>query len=175
MAASSVLLPTPEPPKIPTRWPLPTGRRLSIARTPVTSGSTMCSRFERTRRTSVQVVERLRVDRGTAVHRLAESVQHASEQPRGNLHACGSRARDDGIARLQPGRVFERHQQHASVAEPNDLRANAAAAASIVGDVRISQKSLTAAAGPCEAINSPASSRTRPVHSMGSTESTAAR
>ena len=39
MEPSSVLLPTPLPPKIPMRCPLPQGSRLSMARIPVTSGS----------------------------------------------------------------------------------------------------------------------------------------
>ena len=44
MEPSSVLLPTPLPPKIPMRCPLPQGSRLSIARMPVTNGSSMWSR-----------------------------------------------------------------------------------------------------------------------------------
>ena len=44
MEPSSVLFPTPLPPKMPMRWPLPQGSRPSMARIPVTSGSTMCSR-----------------------------------------------------------------------------------------------------------------------------------
>jgi hypothetical protein len=44
MAPNKVLFPTPLPPKIPMRWPLPQGNRLSITRTPVTNCSTMCSR-----------------------------------------------------------------------------------------------------------------------------------
>ena len=44
-APNNVLLPTPEPPKIPTRWPLPNGSRLSMARTPVTSGSLIGARW----------------------------------------------------------------------------------------------------------------------------------
>src|ERR1700722_3165046 len=44
MAPSKVLLPTPLPPKIPTLCPLPQGSRPSMARMPVTSGFTMCSR-----------------------------------------------------------------------------------------------------------------------------------
>ena len=44
MDPSSVLLPTPLPPKIPMRCPQPTGSRLSIARIPVVSGRIMCSR-----------------------------------------------------------------------------------------------------------------------------------
>ncbi len=44
MEPSSVLLPTPLPPKMPMRWPLPQGSRLSMARIPVTSGWVMCSR-----------------------------------------------------------------------------------------------------------------------------------
>ena len=38
---SSVLLPTPEPAKMPTRWPWPSVSSPSIARTPVSSGSVM--------------------------------------------------------------------------------------------------------------------------------------
>src|ERR1035438_9030065 len=41
---NSVLLPTPLPPKMPMRWPRPTGSRLSMARRPVWSGTVMCSR-----------------------------------------------------------------------------------------------------------------------------------
>ena len=44
MEPSSVLLPTPLPPKMPIRCPLPQGSRLSMARMPVASGSVMCSR-----------------------------------------------------------------------------------------------------------------------------------
>ncbi len=44
IAPSSVLLPTPLPPKMPILWPRPQGSRPSMARIPVTSGSVMCSR-----------------------------------------------------------------------------------------------------------------------------------
>ena len=44
MEPSSVLLPTPLPPKMPMRWPLPHGSRPSMARIPVTRGWVMCSR-----------------------------------------------------------------------------------------------------------------------------------
>lgn len=40
----SVLLPTPLPPKMPIRWPWPTGIRPSTARSPVTNGAVICSR-----------------------------------------------------------------------------------------------------------------------------------
>ena len=44
MEPSSVLFPTPLPPKIPILWPLPQVSRLSMARMPVASGSVMGSR-----------------------------------------------------------------------------------------------------------------------------------
>jgi hypothetical protein len=44
MAPRRVLFPTPLPPKIPMRWPLPHGKRPSMARTPVTKGWVMCWR-----------------------------------------------------------------------------------------------------------------------------------
>ncbi len=40
----SVLLPTPDPPKMPTRWPRPTVSMASMARIPVPSGSLMAAR-----------------------------------------------------------------------------------------------------------------------------------
>jgi len=44
MEPSSVLLPTPEPPKMPMRWPRPQGRRPSMARMPVGRSRVMGSR-----------------------------------------------------------------------------------------------------------------------------------
>ncbi|MNP40256.1 hypothetical protein D3C76_1338840 [compost metagenome] len=42
---SKVLFPTPEPAKIPTRWPLPTVRSPSMARMPTLMGSSTLGRF----------------------------------------------------------------------------------------------------------------------------------
>ena len=44
MVPNSVLLPTPDPPKMPIRWPRPQGSNESIARMPVISGSEIGSR-----------------------------------------------------------------------------------------------------------------------------------
>ena len=84
---SSVLLPTPLPPKMPMRWPLPQGSSPSIARMPVTSGCVMCSRSSGLAGVAVQAVGVSRFDRRAAVHRLAEAVDDAAEQARAHLDA----------------------------------------------------------------------------------------
>ena len=92
MAPNNVLFPTPEPPKIPMRCPFPNGSRLSMARTPVTSGSVMCSRSQRPRRRGIKIVKSFGINRGPAVHRFAEAVEHAPQQLRAHFDARRFRA-----------------------------------------------------------------------------------
>ena len=78
---SSVLLPTPEPAKMPRRWPRPHGMRASIARTP--SGQRLADRRPaRARRAgAASIGRRASTGRGgQAVDRAAEAVEHPAEQ-----------------------------------------------------------------------------------------------
>ena len=95
MQPSSVLLPTPLPPKMPMRWPLPQVSRLSITRMPVTSGSVMCSRSSGPGRRSEEAVGvvaverperrpsacRSRPPRGRAARRLRAPAPHPAARP----------------------------------------------------------------------------------------------
>ena len=98
-----------------------------------------------------------------AVHRLAEAVEHAAEQPRSDFHARVLAARHNPVAQLQAVGFFERHGEHAAVAEADHLRADASGPRR----VRISQKSPIAAAGPCDSISKPTTSVTTPPASGG--------
>ena len=77
---SRVLLPTPEPAKIPTRCPRPSVRKPSIARTPVGSGSAMGVAVERVRRLGVAGDPADAVWRLSAVDRTAKAVEHPPEE-----------------------------------------------------------------------------------------------
>ena len=79
--ASRLDLPTPEPAKMPRRWPLPQGTRVSSARTPKVSGWSTRVRDERVRGLAGQVdVGDAGAQRRAAVHRPAEAVEHPAEQ-----------------------------------------------------------------------------------------------
>ncbi len=124
---SRVLLPTPLPPKMPTRCPLPQGSSPSMARMPVTSGSTMCSR---SRGWGGAVYKGYAVEArtgGPSSMRPPESVQHAAQQSRTHAQQGIIAARNHAIAGLQAIRLFQRHRQHAIVAKSDHLRANGAA------------------------------------------------
>ena len=92
---SSVDLPTPEPAKMPTRWPRPQGVMVSRARTPSGSGSAM--RWRRSGCGAAASSGRARrLQRGAVVDRAAEGVEHAAGEVRADAHpqaACRSARR----------------------------------------------------------------------------------
>jgi len=85
MLPSSVLLPTPLPPKIPMRCPRPQGREAvdgAYARDQ-RFGDVLA--FERIPRLAVQTVSARRLDARSAIDRLAKAIDDAAEQPQPNL------------------------------------------------------------------------------------------
>ena len=56
--------------------------------------------------------------------RLAEAIDHAAQQLGPGLHPGVVLARGDRIAQMQAVGFFERHRQHAPVAEADHLGAN---------------------------------------------------
>ena len=116
-----MLLPTPEPAKIPIRCPLPQVSIASIARTPVASGSTIRGRSQgrggATEEGGAVCQGRLRL----AVHGVAVRVQHAAQQflphaepPRGARQA-------NAIAVTHAGRFGKGIQQRQVVAKADHL------------------------------------------------------
>src|ERR1019366_4555615 len=76
----------------------------------------------------VEVVGLARFDRGTVVHRFAETIDDTAEQSRTHLDAGLLAARRQGIAQLQAVNFFQRHGEHVAVAETDDPGANRPAA-----------------------------------------------
>ena len=130
---SSVDLPTPEPAKMPSRWPRPHGITASSARTPSASrfvdrragraGSAACRRPARGARPSGE--------RALAVDRPAEPVEHAAEQALADRRHQRAAGRDDLGAGPDALHAGERHQQRASGAEADGLREHGLAAARV--------------------------------------------
>ena len=120
---SSDDLPTPEPAKMPRRWPRPHGTSVSSARTPRSSRVLDAARGRAApaarRRSSAA---RRRSSRRAAVDRAAEAVEHAAEQLLGRR--CSEKGLPVGSTAF-PGpiaaQLAERHQQRAAVAEADDL------------------------------------------------------
>ncbi len=95
---SSVDFPTPEPAKMPMRWPRPHGMSVSSARTPSGSGSSIMLRVSGCGACVVDADVRHVCERRTAVDRAAEPVEHPAEE-RGTDRDRRSRRR-----RLRRGR-----------------------------------------------------------------------
>ncbi len=81
----SVLLPTPDPPKMPTRWPRPTVSMPSMARMPVPSGVADRHSVERRAHRSIQRQRRRYRGRPAPVDRLPQRIQHPPHQRRPHL------------------------------------------------------------------------------------------
>ena len=118
---SSEDLPTPEPAKMPRRWPRPQGTMASSARTPSDTRSSMRGR-ESGSGGAASAGRHMRVrDRALAVQRTTEAVQRAAQQGVADVDrerlAGGGHAR----ARADARGVAERHQQRAAGAEADDL------------------------------------------------------
>ncbi len=129
----------------------------------------MCSRSSGLPGSPYETVRVLGLDGRTAVHGFAESVDHASQQPGPYFHSRILAARRDGVAQLQAVDLFQRHGEHAAVAEADHLRADAPPAGG-----RTSQKSPMATLGPRDSISSPATSVTWPVQRSGEMRSRSA-
>ena len=89
---SRVDLPTPEPAKMPTRWPRPTGTRVSRARTPRPSWVSMRGAAQRVRGRARRhrTGRRARSERA-AVDRAAEAVEDPAEQAGADRHRAAGR------------------------------------------------------------------------------------
>ena len=126
---SSDDLPTPEPAKMPRRWPRPHGTSASSARTPSDTRSLIRGRDERVGRRSLGRARLRGRDRAEAVERAAEPVQRAAEQGVGDVDAKRLAGRGHARARADAGRLAERHQERAAGAEADDLGGHGRAAA----------------------------------------------
>ncbi len=129
---SSVDLPTPEPAKMPRRWPRPQGITASSARTPSASRFVIGGRpsglggLPSTGTWCTPSVER-----ALAVDRTAEAVDDASEHARADGRHQRAAGRDDLGARADPLHAGERHQERAAGAEADRLREHRLAAAGV--------------------------------------------
>jgi hypothetical protein len=131
---------------------------VSMARIPVTIGSSMCSRSSGLPGGAIQAVCG-RPDGRLAVDGAAEAVQHAVEQVGPDGHLGVVLAGDDAVAQLDAVDLFERHGEHVAVAEADHLHAHAASAG---GDdlAEIAHRGRRSR----DATSMPTSSTTSPVH-----------
>ena len=102
---------------MPTRWPLPTVSRPSIARTPDAERLGDAAAVQRARRRAGDFGAARVDDRAEAVERAAQAVEHAAEQPVGEPDLQRLAERDDLVAGRDPAQLAERHQQDLGVAE----------------------------------------------------------
>ena len=140
---SSVLLPTPLPPKRPMRWPRPQVSSASMARTPVPIGVDDRIARERVERRRIERRVGLAAQRAEAVERTAEAVEHAAEQRRPDRNRRGAAARDEQIARADAGGAAERHRLQ--VARRGSRRPRASAAAVGLRSARTARRRARAA------------------------------
>ena len=155
MAPSSVLLPTPLPPKMPMRWPFAAGQQ-------AVDGADAGD--QRLRDVRAARADSAAAGKGGSIHpdrwrdrrpSAAEAIEHAPEQLRPDVHRCVAWARASTQSpRCRPSVSSSGMERHAAVAKPDHLGADARPPA-----VRISQKSPTAAAGPRDSMSRPTSSR----------------
>ena len=118
---SSVLLPTPEPAKMPMRWPRPTVSTPSSARTPVAMGSSMGRRSSGLGG-SAESGTRTVVPRSPMPSMgWPEPVQGAAQHAGADLHAEGAPEGLHGAAGVDPVHLAQRHEEHATLVEAHDL------------------------------------------------------
>ena len=125
---SSALLPTPEPAKMPRRWPRPQVSSVLIARTPRSSGVADRRALERVDRADRRGRPRARPrsDRPPSIGTPSPS----STRPRQRRADADHRpvAGDhDAVPRLDAGDLAERHQEHAVLPKADDLGGDALA------------------------------------------------
>ena len=117
----SVLLPTPLPPKMPTRWPRPQVRKASTARMPQPIGSRIESAFERQRSGAVEGAVLAGAVRAQRIERLAAAVEHPPQHflahPQRGVLSPG----DDAVAVPHSARPIKRHGQHGRAAKADNL------------------------------------------------------
>ena len=118
---SSVDLPTPEPAKIPMRWPRPHGMSVSMARTPSGSCVSIMRRESGCGAWCSTETRGRCAQRRSAVDRATETVEHAAEQ----LGADRNRGRAFGCVRAVAGadaaEIAERHAHQRVVADRDDF------------------------------------------------------
>ena len=163
---SSVLLPTPLPPKRPTRWPRPHVSSASIARTPVPSGTLIGCRASGL--TAAAIERRARSaseQRAAAVDRPAERVDHAAEQRRRRPAPTRSgrarpAARPGGCPTVSPSGTDSRC--------PSRNPTTSTDSGAIAGAPTTSQTSPTRACGPIDSTSRPTTRTTRPLSGVSS-------
>ena len=159
---SSEDLPTPEPAKMPRRWPRPQGTSASSARTPEADAVGDPRARQRVRRRAGRSArhEHARRRVGMPSSGLPEAVDHAAEQRRRR------RATRNGLpvgwtrrAGADPVQLAERHQQRAPAAEADDLGGDRRRGR---GRSPTMQTSPTSACRPVASMIRPIRSLTRP-------------
>ncbi len=170
MAPSRVLFPTPLPPKMPMRWPLPHGRSPSMARTPVTSGWVMCSRSSGLTGAPYRLY--------CACSSMAGPSSIGSPKPsmtRPNSPGdTGTRASWLRAATRSPN--WSPSISSSGMESTRPLRKPITwARIRRPAAVSSSQKSPTATLGPCDSTSSPTSWVTLPVQRIGDTRSSSAK
>ena len=113
-------LPTPEPAKMPSRWPRPAGTRVSSARTPSEIGA---STRWRSRACGARCCTPTRAPRsgGAAVDGLAQTVQNATEQVLADPDAQPVTGAVHRVTGAQPLDLAERHAAHPVGRDADDL------------------------------------------------------
>ena len=145
---SSVLLPTPEPAKMPMRWPLPQVSRPSMARTPVASGRADRLAAERTRRPVGDARGARGIERALAVDRAGQTVDDAAEQLLADRHREAAAAGKDRRARPHAVGFGERHQDQAVIAKADDFGGDARGAGAGPLGVQVTDLAERQPAGP---------------------------
>ena len=153
-------LPTPEPAKMPRRWPRPHGTSVSSARTPRPTRSSDPRPRQRVRRRRRSSTRHGTPDGGAeAVQRIAEPVDHAAEQRLADRDAERRAGRVHAGAGADPVELAERHQQRAPAAEADDLAGDRRAGR---GPSPTMQTSPISTSSPVASMISPIRSLTRP-------------
>ncbi len=135
-------LPTPDPAKIPSRWPRPQGTRVSRARTPRPTRSWIRGRGERLRWGGGCRTPETRDDITEPVERLTESVNHAAQQLWADSHAERRACRFDRSAWADPAEFTQGHQQRSATSETDNLSRHASVPAAVADPAKLTDLSL---------------------------------
>ncbi len=123
----SVLLPTPDPPKMPTRCPRPVVSSASTTRMPVAERGPDRYTVERRSHPPVEDAPGPWSRHGAPVHRFAQGIQHAAQQRGTNLDLRMRTQRGNAVAEPDTVRGLHRHRKHVRATEPDDFRKMSAA------------------------------------------------
>ena len=126
---SSDDLPTPEPAKMPRRWPRPQGTMPSRTRTPRPDALADARALERVRRGAGGRAHAAVGQLLALVDRAAEAVEHAAQQLVADGDADGLAGGGDDVAGADAVQLAERHEQRAALAEADHLGRHRSAAA----------------------------------------------